>query len=456
MSKKKHQEETKGEESRRSRKEVLIAKKEAEQTRGIRLAVGIVAGFIGLIILVALVNELIISPNREVASVAGEKITLNAFQDRVEYERIQRIIFLENQLEAFNNDVGIVQQFAGQYLTDLASSSYVPDNPDAFGETVLNLMVDEILIAQAAAERGITVSDEELDAAIGADFGYYGGGLPTPLPEATETVVPTPSITPIPTAVITEVLPTATSFPTPTDGPTATPFPTATPVSEEAYQTKFAEFFADYQNFGVSQERYRAGIRTRLLREQLMDVLAIEQELPTEAEHASLFVIVSTDQAEVEDLGARINADGYLQVWNEIRSSPFDPETTSTLIAAELLQKTQSELTETFGEDLANAAFDLAVETPSEAITVIGQDGTEQYFIIMVNGRELLDLPESALQAQKAEALAAYLAEMRESDVEINDFWRGRVPVKPRLDTKFLAPPTATPEVAAPEATASP
>ncbi len=456
MSKKKRQEETNNEESRRSRKEVLIAKKEAEQSRGIRIAVGLVAGLILLIIVVAFVNELIISPNREVASVNGEKISLKEFQDRVEYERIQRIIFLENQLEAFNGDVGIVQQFAGQYLTDLASSNYVPDNPDAFGETVLDLMVDEALIAQAAGDRGITISDDELDEAIGADFGYYGGGLPTPLPTATETVEPTPSLTPIPTAVITEVLPTATSFPTPTNGPTSTPFPTSTPVSEEAYQTEFADFFADYQNFGVSQDRYREGIRARLLREQLMDVLAEEQELSTEAEHASFFVIVGTDEAEIEETVARINADGYLQVWNEIRSLPFDPESTSTLIAAELLQRTQADLADAFGEEIANAAFDVAVETPSDVVTAIGQDGTEQYFIIMVSGREMLELPESTLQTQKAEILAAYLEEMRDSSAEINNFWRGRVPSTPRLDEKFLTPPTPTPELALPEATVAP
>ena len=50
MSKKNHQEAVNEEESRRSRKEVLIAKKEAEQTRGIRIAMGVVAGLILLII----------------------------------------------------------------------------------------------------------------------------------------------------------------------------------------------------------------------------------------------------------------------------------------------------------------------------------------------------------------------------------------------------------------------
>ncbi len=439
MSNKKRPEEVNEDESRRSRKEVLIAKKEKEQTRGVRIGIAIVLGLILLILLIAVVNELIISPNREVAQVEDEKISLNEFQDRVEYERTQRIIFLESQLETFGNDVGIVQQFASQWIIDL-----LPQNSNDFGQSVLDQMVAEKLIGQAAAEFGIEVSETDVDEAIGAEFGYYGGGLPTPLPAATETVVPTPSLTPIPTAVITDLLPTATSLPQPTDGPEPTPFPTATPVSEEAFQAEFADFFQDYKDFGVSEDQYRQGIYARLLRDKVMEALAVAQALPTEAEHANFFVIATTDETEAGDIISQVEADGYLPVWNEIRSRPFDPESTSTSVAAELLQRTQDDLLQTFGNDVASAAFELDVDTPSALITAVGEDGTQQYFIIMVSGREVLPLAESALQAQKEAALLAYLQEMKDSKAVINDFWRGRVPTLPVLDSKFLAQPTAS------------
>ncbi|MBE2220512.1 MAG: SurA N-terminal domain-containing protein [Anaerolineae bacterium] len=451
MSKKKHPEEVHEDESRRSRKEVLIAKKEAEQTRGIRVAIGVVLGLILLIVVIAIVNELIISPNREVASVGNEKISLNDFQDRVGYERAQRIIFLERQLEALNNDVGVLQQFASQWIIDL-----LPQSSDDFGETVLTQMVDEVLIEQAAAERGIEISDVDIDAEIGADFGYYGGGLPTPLPTATETVVPTPSLTPIPTAVITDLLPTATSLPDPTVGPTSTPFPTATPVSEEAFQTEFTDYFQDFRDFGITEAQYREGIRARLLRERVMDALAAEEALPAQADHVNFFVIAATDAAESDEIVSLIEAEGFLTVWNEIRSRPFDPESTSTAIAAELLQRSQADLAEAFGEDVATATFDLDVDVPSGVLTAVGEDGTQQYFIIMVSGREELPLAESTLQAQKEEMLVAYLAEMRQSNAEIGNLWRGRVPTIPVLDPKFMAQPTATPSVIQPEVTVAP
>ncbi|MCZ7667055.1 MAG: SurA N-terminal domain-containing protein [Chloroflexi bacterium] len=218
--KKKHPNETIEEQQRRSRKEVLVARKEAQQKRQIWIAAGIVGAIILAVILLALINELLISPNRTVASVGDDTIALNEFQDRVVFERTQRIVLLENQLEAFNGDVGIIQQFASQLIIDL-----LPSSSDTFGESILEQMVDETLLEQAAAERGLSVSEEEVDEAIGADFNYFGGGLPTPAPSATETIVPTPSLTPIPTAVITGSCPPPPELPTPTQGPTATPFP---------------------------------------------------------------------------------------------------------------------------------------------------------------------------------------------------------------------------------------
>lgn len=446
MSKKKHPNETIEEQQRRSRKEILVARKEAQQKRQIWIAVGIVGAIILAVIFMALINELVISPNRDVASVNEDQISLKEFEQRVQFERAQRIVLLENQLEAFGGDVGIIQQFASQLIIDL-----LPSSSETFGESILDQMVDETLIAQAAAARGLSVSDEEVDEAIGADFNYYGGGLPTPLPTATETVVPTPSLTPIPTAVITELLPTATSFPTPTQGPTATPFPTATPVSEEAYQTEFSEFFADYQAYGVSESEYRENIRMRLLRDKLVEALTEELGLSTQAEHANMFFIAATDEGEIQEALAMIEEDGFLPVWNTIRSRPFDPEANVSIVASEMLRQTEADLSQNFGDEVAAAAFDLDLEAPSAVLVNTVEDGSQQYFIIMVSGREVLDLSESAMQQQEQEALANFLQENREGNVVLKDFWRGRVPTQPVLDAKFLAQPTATPVLTQPD-----
>ncbi|MCA9923401.1 MAG: SurA N-terminal domain-containing protein, partial [Anaerolineales bacterium] len=189
MAKKRNQEDL--ENQRASRKEILRKRKLDEQTRQVRIGVFIVAGLLAIIFVVAIINEFFIVPNQAVATVFGEEITLQEWQDRVRLERAQRVMLLENQLEAFGGDVGIIQQFSGQIMVDL-------QNAEDLGQSVLNNMIDEMVIKQAAEARGITVTEADIDQQIDELFGYYGGGLPTPAPTATETMMPTPSVTPIP------------------------------------------------------------------------------------------------------------------------------------------------------------------------------------------------------------------------------------------------------------------
>ncbi|RMD52179.1 MAG: hypothetical protein D6835_02305, partial [Candidatus Thermofonsia bacterium] len=242
--------------ARQSRKEILLARKQAEQTRQLRIGLGIVAGLLLLVAIVAVVNEMILIPGRPVATVNGEPITLREFQERVTYERAQRIIVLERQLEAFGGDVGIIQQLAPQAITEL-----VAQNAEVLGQSVLDLMIEERIIRQAAEERGITVTDEEVQKELEATYGYFGGASPTATPLPTATIMPTPSLTPIPTAVITDVVPTSTPLPTPTLGPTNTPRPTPTPVSEEYFVEEYGKLQAQFKEFGVDESLFREVIR---------------------------------------------------------------------------------------------------------------------------------------------------------------------------------------------------
>lgn len=436
----------KEEEDRQSRKEVLLARKQAQQTRQLRIALGIVGGLILVVVAIAVINEFFIVPNRSVATVDNEQISLQAFQDRVVYERARRVVLLEDQLEAFGGDVGIIQQFANQVLVDL-----FPANADTFGESVLNQMVDEKLIQQAVEERGITVSDADVEAEIGQSFNFFDGGLPTPFPTATETVVPTPSVTPIPTAVITEVLPTATTFPTPTAGPTNTPLPTATPVTAEAFRQQLDELLQQYRDLGVDSAAYRAEVRAQLFRQRLADALAVENELSRDAEHVNFYVLVFDNQAEAEEVAGTLTPDNFLEVWNTIRSQQSNPEATSTAFASELFRRTEDDLASTFSPEFATAVFDQPLNTPTSVVAVTGQDGTISYFIAVPSGKEVLPLTESAYQAKKDELVSALVTTLRGGNVILQDVWRGRVPTKPALDDKFYATPTPAPEQVLPD-----
>ena len=419
---------------RQSRKEILLARKQEQQMRRIRLGAYIVGGLLLLVLLVGLVNEFLIVPNRAVAVVNGEEISLSQWRDRVTYERAQRIVFLENQYEAFEGNVGIIQQFAGQSINDLLDS-------EGLGQAVLNQMVDEVVIRQAAQERGISVSEADIDTYIGESFNYFNGESPTPFPTATATIMPTPSLTPIPTAVITEVVPTNTPFPTATIGPTATPRPTATPVSEEAFQTDLNDLVSSLTALGAKESVYRSVVAAQLYREQLADALAEEQSLPQEAEQVNLFQISTTVEADAQELLAMVEAEGYLTVWNTLRSGEADIQAS----ASEILGRLQEDLAQELDDNIAQEAFSLPLDTPSGVLERDMGDETKTYYIIQVSGREVKPLSDSRFQSNKLQALSNFIDTQLTGDLELTDVAAGRAPSVPVIDQKFLAAPTPPP-----------
>ena len=428
---------------RQSRKEILIARKHERQLRNVRIAVLAIFALIAVVIGVALVNELLITPGRAVATVSDTQISLREWEERVKFERAQRIIFLENQLEAFGGDVGIVQQFAGNIINELFE-------PETMGQNAINAMANEVIMCRALQERGIEITDADIQNRIAESYAFYGEGIsPTQQPSPIATIQPTPSLTPIPTAVITDVVPTLTPFPTPTLGPTLTPFPTPTPVSEAEFQTQFSDFMTQLTGLGVSEATYRSVVRAQLCNERLTEVLTEEQGVSRMAEQASIFVIQAATEESANEMQALAESEGFLTAWNTISSRPDDPAATEQpeTNAYELLWRTQANLATSLGTAISAAAFDLDVETPSDIIVVENSDGTSSYFLIMVSGREERELSASDFQTRQSETLQAFVDEQLTGNLQINDMWRGRVPTLPALDPKFLAAPTPTPAV---------
>jgi hypothetical protein len=452
MAKKRKQ--TNDEDRRQSRKEVLLARKQRRQTRQIRIAIIGIASLLAAVILIGVINELFIKPSSPVAVVEGEEISMREWRERVVLQRAQLIIGLENLAETFGQDIGQVQQFAGQQITLL-------EEPETLGQLVLDQLIDEHLIRQEAEARGITVSDADVQKEIEESFNYFAGAVPTPLPTPTETVIPTPSLTPIPTAVITEVLPTNTPFPSPTSGPTSTPLPTATAVSLESFQESFNETIDSFNELGVDEAEFRGIVRAQLYQDRLLEELAEEQELSDEAMQVSFYYITTQSEEGAEEVMASIEESGFLTAWNTIKSLPPTDTTEDSPIASEILWRTQDEIENLFGAEIADPAFNLDQNEPSEVIMIPATEegAPDRYSIIMVSGREMRPLSESALQAAKQEVLTSWLEEQRLTGVEIFERWRANVPRRPILDRRFLLPPTpgpATPTFALPDITETP
>lgn len=420
---------------RQSRKDYLRERKQQEQLRTIYIGVGVVGVLLVAVILFALVNEFVISPQREVASVAGEKITLQEWQNRVTFERAQRIITLEDQLEMVNNDVGMVQQFSGQTINELRSY-------EDLGEAVLNSMARDKIIFQALEARGIEISEDEIDSRIAEAYNYFGGESPTPVPTPTDEPDPTPSVTPVgaeETEAVEEALPQ----------PTSPPIPTATPVSEESFQQEFGDLMSRYNNFGVNEETYRTLVAGSVAAERLLEVLAEEQDLPEEDMQASAFVLSFSTEKEAQDALEEIEAADFLTVWNTIRSAPpitadADAEAVPPE-AFEILWLTEDVISGGYGPEIAEAVFNGQVGEPSEIVEITAPDGSPAFVILMTSGMEVRPLAESELRSRKIGLLTEFLDEATINDVEIGEYWRSRVPTRPILDPLFLQPPTPTP-----------
>lgn len=425
--------------TRQSRKEVLIARRDREQNRRVYMVVGAVAAFLVIVLLAGLINEFVVKPGQPAAVVNGQTITIRDWQNRVRYQRAQLVVNVEDLVGQFGTDLNLLEQVAGQQLNLLFDH-------ETLGQLVLDLMVDETLIRQEAERLGIIVSDTDVQAEIEELFGYFGGLLPTPMPTASPTIMPTPSLTPIPTAVLTETE-TSEVDPVPTQAPlpTSAPIPTATPMSLESYQTEYDQVIQRLRGYGISESIYREATRARIYQERLMERLAADITLTTEAEHASLFVLIYENQEEAEAAQQAIVERGYLTVWNELRSLPFDDETRGTGFASELLWRTQEDLIGVLGSEAGTAAFTLPLNQPGDIFAQPGDEATGQpdrYYIIQVSGRELRSLSQNAIDAQKQENLTNWLQSQRSAGtVDISDRWRGQSPRQPMIDLNLLSQP---------------
>ncbi len=121
------------------------------------------------------------------------------------------------------------------------AAQLAPEGAEQIGQTVIDQLVNDLLIRQEAAARGITVSEEEIQARIESVFDYYPNGTPSPTVTPTEITFPTLSleqqkiVTLTSTATIeptldltTTATPTASATETPTTTPTETSTPTLT------------------------------------------------------------------------------------------------------------------------------------------------------------------------------------------------------------------------------------
>lgn len=439
-----------------TKKHIARLERERRQTRLILYTfVGIFVVVVGLL-LYGFLDLNYFQLNRPVAKVGENEIQLKQLDARIRLRRQQLLsdYSLYSQYAQFGMDVT-------QQIQQIESTL---NTPVQIGESVLEQMIDEELIRQEAAKRGITLTAEDLDKSIQDAFQYFPNGSPTPSVTPTEvilptvpaqafeivTITPTPTLTPetTPTPEFTatsqpaaspastgtvELPPTATATleptatttptlePTPTVGPTGTPTPTATPYTLESYQSDYKLTLERFSDLGFSEQDYRKLFETQTLRAKLMD--AITADIPHSEEQIWARHILVEDEATAQDVLKRLAAgEDFGALASELSKDPG-----SGAKGGDLGWFGKGAMVAPFEE----AAFNLK---PGEISDPVQSDFG--YHIIQVIARQ--DRPYSADQyeAKRNSVFTDWLAKAREEyGVETFDFWKERVPTEPNFIT---------------------
>ncbi|MEZ4734303.1 MAG: SurA N-terminal domain-containing protein [Caldilineaceae bacterium] len=241
-----------------TRKEIRLRERDRERHRVLYMAVGAALGLAVLIVIAGAIYQFAYVPNSTIATVAGEPIVAKAFWERMRLERNQ----LQNQLA---NMLQLQEQFGQQFFAAQINQAQAQlQSPFALGVSVLDTMIDEKIVAQEAAERGITVSEDEVDQSLREEVASGRNAITAP--QATETTeaganaTATATLwTPTPTPTIDASLAvTATATPLPTQEP----LPTRAILSDTGYTEGINQLQETLDNLNsVSFTDYRELVR---------------------------------------------------------------------------------------------------------------------------------------------------------------------------------------------------
>ena len=447
----------------------FTARKEREE-RQVKIALtvtGIVVGLVFLIVVFALVNAYIIKPNTVLATVGDTEIKAGDFDKSVRYTRYNMLNQTYQYFENYMTFQSFSPEYAQQFLAIAQRNAVELNQGDIVGNKVLNDMIDDVLIAEEAAKRNITISDEELNAYIEENFNYFENGTPTPANTATPFSTPTmsslqetlialpteetkvaedPEATDLPlvetetgetivaeetpvteeaieeTPLADETAPAEDQAPeeaTATLVPTITPSPT--PYTRRLFEKAYGDFRAEMRQYNINRSQLERILSRALLRTKVME--AVTADVPAEEEQvwARHILVKSLDEAQA--IVERLNA-----------GEDF------ATIAMELSTDEGSKIN---GGDLGWFGRGVMVpefEAASYALENTGDisepvNSTHGWHIIQLLGKGIISVDERRHETLKATFFEDWLDDLRNQrdDIVINENWKQFTPVKPSI-----------------------
>jgi parvulin-like peptidyl-prolyl isomerase len=467
--------ETKKSKSVKTRKHLAREQREAKQIRLILIFTIVVGVVITGLILYGVINHFIIRPRTPVAQVGDESITVNYFDKRVKYTRIQML----NTVYQYYNFYEQFGEFGASFLQTAQSMASQLTQPVALGSDVLDQLIDEIIIREEAQKRGITASPEEIEEAIQAAFGFFPGGTPTPT--STSTLASTPTYSETQLALVT-----LTSTPTMTQTPTETPEMTSTPSEEvdteddieaedaaqdsqdesedtqenteatpspeltatitptatitatptiyttELFAEDIREFNELYEIYNFDYDDLKSVFEAQILRDKLQAEIT-KDLVPIQDEVWARHILLETEEEAQEVLDLLEQGGDFHELAATYSTDPGSKDRGGDLGWFNF---------DTMVPEFAEAAFDLEIGEISEPV-----ESEFGFHIIQGLGKRESQVEDDEFFLEKETAFTDWLSSVRNSrdDIVIFDAWEDFVPDTPEISTQFLNQLYATP-----------
>ena len=434
-----------------TRKHIARKEREEKQIKFALLVTGMVIGLAILLLAYVLVDSFIVQPNKVVARVGDAEIKAGDFESNVTYSRL-------NMLSTANNYAYYAQLFGdsgSQFKSAGIELVAQLNDTELIGENVLNQMIDDQLIREEAAKRGLTVSDEEIQEAIQSSFGFYPMGTQTPtitptmvntptwsseqfdLIQPTETATPAPTSTATPDGWEPTLEATATSeieatpeASTPTVEPSATEIPTITPTptvyTTKLYGKELGNYLDEVKNYGISPRQIEDIFRANLLRTKVSE--DVTKELRPEEEQVWVRHILVDSEEKANEVIEKLNSGSE---WAAL-AAEYSTDTSNKDNGGDL---GWIGINDSYVEEFKDGAFALN-ETGEISEPIQSQFG---WHVIQLVSKATNSIDAAKFQQNKQTFFDNWLLELRNArtDIQIEEMWKTITPSKPAVPAEL-------------------
>lgn len=364
---------------KRTRRQIARELKDQELQQLITwIAIGV--GVIVVLVLgYGLVTELFIKARRPVAQVNDAEIATQDFKARQRYERtltqfelLQYQNYLSQAGAGSEETQGFTQQL--QMQINNLEQQLSAENAPTFSKSVLDQMVEEELVRQAADERGLTANAQEIDLQIEQMMGYDRNAATDPI-TATETT-------------------TATK-----------------PMTAEEYQETYSNFKANVLKANnYSESQFRSMIEATILREKFKE--SMSEDINEEVEHIESTFFITGTLESAQQLQVRLN-EGEEDPEALVEELNADNSDISSGFALPWLPR--GSLANQFGPEIEETAFNTPKGQASEPFE---GPGGGSYYVIYVNDHEDRPLEGQYLDQAAEEKYQTWLDVQLEENAE--------------------------------------